>query len=336
MKKSLLVLSMLAAGCATGGLSDSELLGQPKVVREAPGLTAGDGSVLSEDEASRRLDAARQAFGRGEYDESLRICRTALEEGVPYQIATEFRSLRFEVRKRLLEKEVVHCRVLPERDLVVVGEEAVFELATRNVSESPIRIPDKGPGSTGTVFVIDIERQDWDIFGNVRSEKNRVLVPLTGILDIPVGGRRSLRESVPTETPGGRHLGFTILRISGVLRPAVIVSGEERYYQGVEVEEGILRIVPPGYEPIAADPVGTLSKAWRLGAREHLLLAAELAPPEKKEEVIGMLVGYLGEPDRVGSATTITVMAALRRLTGMSFANRAQAWMTWWEEVRPE
>ena len=41
--------------------------------------------------------------------------------------------------------------------------------------------------------------------------------------------------------------------------------------------------------PIARDPVGTIRKAYDLGAREHLFLAAELAPPERRDALAGEL-----------------------------------------------
>jgi len=284
----LLLLSVLLCGCASEGLSSVELLGQAPIVNKAPGIRAS--AVMSEQDALRSLDLARQAFYREDYEKCLAICRQTLEGGAPHSVGVEIRALRFEAKKRLLERQVLVCRVLPDRDLVVVGNDVIFDLTARNVSNHPIRIPYKGPKSTGTVFVIDIEREDWDIFGNVLSEKNRIIVPLTEILDIPVGGRRSVRASLPTGTVADRHLGFTVFTFSGVLRPAVIVCGEERYYQGVTVEKAVVRVVPPGYEPIAEAPIETLSKAWRLGAREHLLLAAELAPPEKRDEVVGILI----------------------------------------------
>ena len=79
----------------------------------------------------------------------------------------------------------------------------------------------------------------------------------------------------------------------------------------------------------AEDPLGTLDKAYRLGAREHLLVAAELAPPERLRETVGKLISYL-DGDETG--TWVTVMAALRLLTGKSFDGQPRAWVGWWRE----
>jgi hypothetical protein len=95
----------------------------------------------------------------------------------------------------------------------------------------------------------------------------------------------------------------------------------------VELTPGETRVFPPGYEPLAGDPVGNLTRAFELGAREHLMVAAGLVPPGRREEATGVLVGLLSRPP---SPATITVMGALRLLTGERFANRPDAWIEWW------
>jgi len=88
-------------------------------------------------------------------------------------------------------------------------------------------------------------------------------------------------------------------------------------------------VMPEGYEPIAEDPLGTLGKAFDLDAREHMLLAAELAPPEQRRETVSRLIGYL---DGANPGMVETLMAALHRVTGLQMGKRPQAWLTWWEE----
>jgi len=185
------------------------------------------------------------------------------------------------------------------------------------------------PNSTASLFFLTVEREYWDIYGSVRRQSHRVRFPLTEDLVVPVGARRSIRYAEPTVEPERRHFGFTLLRVTGTFRPAVLVAGEEEFYAGVPVKEATVRILPPGYEPIAADPLGTIDKAYTLGAREHLLIAAELVSPERRREAIGRLVGLLSEEV---TPTDITVMAALRRLTDRNFALRPTAWTGWWKE----
>jgi hypothetical protein len=160
-------------------------------------------------------------------------------------------------------------------------------------------------------------------------ESDRLRLPLEEDLVIPVGGRRSVRVSTGTVEPDRRHLGFTVVRLSGVFRPAVLRAGDEEFYSGVPMKEAIVRVFPPGYEPIAEDPMGTLVKACRLGAREHLLIAAELIPRERRREATGLLIGMLGDE---ATPTAVAGMTALRRLTGLSFQFEPMRWKGWWKE----
>jgi hypothetical protein len=146
---------------------------------------------------------------------------------------------------------------------------------------------------------------------------------------VPVGGDVVVPFSLPAIPVAARHYGFTVLTVQGTFRPAVILCGEERYYSGVEISPAVVRVLPPGFEPIAEDPLGTLAKALELGAREHLLLAAELAPPERRRSVLRRLVEHL---NGTTPAMAQTVMTCLRRLTGLSFGSRPDAWQAWWRK----
>jgi hypothetical protein len=320
---------VLLSACASGRSRD--VLSQEAVVNPLPdaGVAEDAASGLDRAEAERRLAQAREAYLRGEYSLCLSLARAALEEGAPHDVATDLRNLRFEAKRRQLEKDVVAVRILPEREVYALGAEVVLELTVVNVSEEPVKIVRREKKSSPGMFVLSVVQEDRDVYGNVGTETMSHVVPLPGDLDVPVGGRETVRHTIPTASPEDRHLGFTELRFGGTLRPAVILCGEQRYYTSVKLEESVVRIFPPGFEPIAEDPVGTLAKAYRLGAREHLLVAAELTPPERRHEVLGKLVSFLDGPE---TGTWITVMAALKRLTGRDFGAKADAWVTWWEE----
>jgi hypothetical protein len=325
----LVALTVFAAACAagSGGLSDGEILTQaPVVLGEA---SAGTNVEMEPDEARRRFQAAEEAFHRGEYRACLSIVRETLELNPPVEIAGELRSLRFQAKRRLLSRQIVSVKALPVRDVVTFGQLVEIDLALRNVTDVAVTAKRELPGSSPSLFFLEITRELRDVYGNVRRNSSRVRVPIDRDLTVPVGGRRAVRYREKTVEPKERHRGYTVLRVTGTFRPAVLVAGEEEFYAGVPVKEATVRIFPPGYEPIAEDPLGTIAKAYGLGAREHLLIAAELVPPERKREAIGVLVDLLDEDV---SPIDVTTMAALRQLTGRDFSLRPLAWMGWWKE----
>jgi len=329
MRRLTLIGLLALAACASenGSLSAGEILTQTPVVmgesKEPPR------ERMDPEDARRRLDAAQKAFHRGEYRECLAIVRETLGNSPPADISADLRRLRFEAKRRLLSRRIIVVKALPNHDVVRYGEPVEIDLALRNVTDVPVLVKLKVPESSASLFFLTVEREYWDVYGNVRRQSHRVRYPLTKDLLVPVGGRRAIRYSERTVEPERRHLGFTLVRVTGVFRPAVLVAGEEEFYAGVPVKEATVRILPPGYEPIAADPLGTIDKAYPLGAREHLLIAAELVPPERKLEAIGRLIDLLSEDV---TPTDVTAMAALRRLTDRNFALRPTAWKGWWKE----
>jgi len=329
MRRLTLIGLLALAACATGkeSLSDGEILTQaPLVLGEAKGPPVGE---MDPDEARRRLESAQDAFHRGEYRECLAVVRATLLMSPPYAVAGDLKRLRFEAKRRLLSRQIVVVKALPHRDVVATGEPVEIDLALRNVTDVPVTVKHTVPNSSPSLFFLDVAWEYWDIYGNVRRQSRRVRFPLMGDLEIPVGGRRMIRYREETVEPGRRHRGFTLVRVTGTFRPALLLAGEEEFYAGMPLKEATVRVLPPGYEPIAADPMGTIDKAYRLGAREHLLIAAELVAPERRREAVGRLVGLLS--DEV-TPTDVTAMAALRRLTDRSFALRPTAWRGWWKE----
>jgi hypothetical protein len=190
-----------------------------------------------------------------------------------------------------------------------------------------VEVAESDGDASDTVFVVDVARRDLDIFGNVKVETERVLVPIEDDLVLPVGGRAAVRHALSTGRAEDRHLGITEFRISGTLRPAVIRAGEDRYYEAVTLRDAVVRVLPPGWEPIAADPLGTLRKALTLGAREHLLVATELTPPESRRAAAEVLTGALHPGTSPGMERT--VMAALERLSGVAFGGDPETVRKW-------
>lgn len=326
------LIAALFVGCASSGsgMSEAEILSQVPVVNRAPGVGEGGAiPLLDRDEAEGRLRAARDAFLLRDYESCMAITTKALEDGAPAEVAQELKALRYDARRLLLSRKILEGRVLPERDLVAIGEPVVFTLVLTNVGGVPVEVARAFGPSSPASFVLDVVRQDVDIYGNVRAGSSRKTIELDEDLSIGVNRRGRIRFTLESGRPEDRHFGFSVMTVSGVFRPAVVRAGAEEYFTPVEVSAGEVRILPPGYEPIAADPMGTLDKAERLRAREHLLIAAELAPPERQREVLGKLIGYL---PRAEPGMADTIMAALRRLTGQSFAARPDAWTKWWKE----
>ncbi len=327
MKTIALIAVAALAACASDGLSEDGLLAQAPVVNRAESV---DGEGMGEEEARQALAAAEEAYLRGDDRECLRIVREALDRSPPESVAVELRSLRMSARRRLLTREVVEARAIPRRDVVTVGTDIEVDLAVRNLADVVVEVAESDGGASDSLFVVDILRRDVDIYGNAKVETERVLLPLGADLVLPVGGRAAVTHTVSTGRAEDRHLGITEFRISGTLRPAVIRAGEDRYYEAVTLRDAVVRVLPPGWEPIAADALGTLRKALSLGAREHLLVAAELMPPESTRSAAEALVDAL----RTGVSPEMerTVLASLERLTGVAFGGDAAAVEKWRSE----
>jgi hypothetical protein len=155
-------------------------------------------------------------------------------------------------------------------------------------------------------------------------------VALPSDADLPPAGRFDLEFRLGGDRTAGQHRGFTEYVISGTFRPSVIRSGDERYYEGVEMRPVAVRLLPEGYGPIAEDPVGTMQKAIALNAPDHLLVAGELTPRERRREVAGLLLdaleGSLADP------MAVAVSVVLGRLTGVPRPAEPAGWLEWKRE----
>ena len=87
--------------------------------------------------------------------------------------------------------------------------------------------------------------------------------------------------------------GLRVLELSGDLRAGRIEAGISEPLGRVPIRPGRVVVLPCGFEPLAADPLGSLRKAAEVTAPVHLLVASEFVAPEARPEALRILASAL-------------------------------------------
>ena len=284
----LLAQAALLASCA--GTEDLDPDAVERVVVESP--TAGTADPSAPDalaRAEQALAEAEAAWRAGDPLTALAIANKAVREGVPPELKPRFREIQARARGAVLAAKVVRVRVVPLRDVVASGDPVPVRIFIQNLTPTPLRAPRTSPGSSDSLIVLELRREDLDVFGNRRTSEFTLRAPIPDDLVVPPGGEREFQVSIAADLVALEHEGLTVVRIGGTFRPVEIRVGETELFDAVPIESAPVRVLARGYEPLAVDPLESLKKAVARRSPVHVMTCAELLAPADRDAARAVL-----------------------------------------------
>jgi len=289
----LALTAMSLPGCRLGG-ADLDPLSQGQLVFGGkPAATTERTSSDVYADAERALASAESAWRSGDPLTALALANQALREGVPAELEGRFRDLRVRARAAVVTDKIVKLRAVPLKDVVADGDPLPLRILIRNLSAADLRSPLREGGSSDALFVLQVSREDRDVWGNVRTSEFTMRAPLVADLAIPPGGEREVQVTIGPDLVALRHGGFSVFRVGGVFRPVAVRVGESEFFDALPIEPALVRVFQRGYEPMAADPLSSLRSAVAKRSPPHVLVAAELLAPAERAEGRAVLSGAL-------------------------------------------
>ena len=285
-----------AALCLGGALVACSSKPDPDPLDSAERVVLGGkegGVVPSDDEvranAERALAGAEAAWRSGDALTALALANRGLREGVPVEMDAAFREMRAKARGAVVASKVARITAIPEKDAVSDGSELPLRIEFQNLSTATLHIPRTEKGASDAALVLTLTREDWDVYGNVRSSDLTMRAPVTADLAIAPGASDGVRLVVPAEMAKLSHEGFSVLRLGGTFRPVVLRVGETELFDALPIEAASVRIFQRGYEALADDPLGSLAKAIEKRSPPHILTSTELLAPRDRPEAVRLL-----------------------------------------------
>lgn len=306
------LLILCLAACGTAPEQDVDPLAAQQVVTKLPSR-AGKSAPDAAEKAARaesELAAAQAAWQAGDALGALAIANRALVEGVPSTMEGAFRDLRSKARAAVVASKVCRVRVLPEKDAVADGTAVAVRIEFANLSAATLHVPHGLEGSSTACVVLTLERQDYDVFGNQRESRYTLSAPVDEDLELQPGAAHVTRLEVPSEMTSLTHEGFSVLTLSGLFRPVALRVGDSEFFDAIPIESADVRIFQKGFEPLAADPLGSLRRAIEKRSPPHVLTCVELLAPADREAARTLLT----EAKEKDPPLTSVANAALARL----------------------
>jgi hypothetical protein len=371
------------ADALAGALAEGETppsLAEPFVLpgREPEESDARARRRVNEGEAfyEEKLESARAYAAEGDDETALRVLAAALalNPGSPYE--ERLKTLRAEVRAKHVQAEVLRADARGTRDYVPFGADVDVVVRLRNVGPTDvvIRPPEEGTDAptTGSALFLSVTRRDRDIYAATLVRTWTQMVPLVPAgaaeIVIPPAGVHETTVRIPAEDAGGAISGLRHFDVGGELRADRIECGVAQPFGRIPIRRGRVVALPGNFEPLAADPVGSIRRAASLDLPVHLLVAAEFVEPSDRVAAVAALADVLAAgPVELRTAAlnalsmvraaavgtplpplaaplmealaarperSAAVMDGLRALTGVSLAPDARLWEDWWRRVR--
>jgi hypothetical protein len=279
-------------------------------VKETP---PGPDAAAKAAQAQASLATAQAAWASGDALSTLAIVNSALLKGVPSELDPAFRELRSKARAAVVATKVCRVRAIATKDAVADGDEIVVRFEFVNLSGATLRIPRAQAGTSDALVVLQLVREDFDVYGNARSSDFTLPVPVEEDLVLEPGRAHETKFTIPEEMAKLTHQGLSVIRLGGSFRPVAIRVGDTELFDAIPIEKATVRVFMKGYEPLAADPLGSLKRAVERRSPPHVLTAAELLTPGDRPAAKSFLLTAKAKDE----AMTGAVDAALARIAAL-------------------
>jgi hypothetical protein len=185
----------------------------------------------------------------------------------------------------------------------------------------------------GYIIEFDWRIERWMPYVGVEVLRHRQIAGFDRMLKFDIGEQIESSLPLPLGQAGDSSAVWRVRLAATIRFDGVVIDGEELPVGKVRLAPAVFLVVPGNWEPLAADPFGSLNRLMKLPNAEvdrHVLIAAALVPAERKQEAIDLLVTKLASAPNMRRLDTM--MAALRYLTGRDFQENPVLWKQWWED----
>jgi len=279
-----------------------------------------------------KIRAAREALRGGRLREGLALVYAARKQHPAADQDQELLQLLQHFNREVLELDTVRGRIEPGsgKGRLVFQEHVRVRVELVNPTPRPVHIPARLRGTSGSLWVIEIVRTEYDIHDRIVTTRRRVHRPVQRDIDLEPG--ETVERVLDLGLLGNdRPLeGVRGYAVSGLLRPAVLELGGLRRWDPIRLAPAELRSFRPNYQHLASNPVARIAQAIEKRAPVHLLTAAALVAPGRRQAAVDLLVKAVRRDRPIDAA----IFAALRYLTGVELGHDVEAWRAWWPRVR--
>jgi hypothetical protein len=185
----------------------------------------------------------------------------------------------------------------------------------------------------GYIVELDWRIERWMPYAAAEVLSHRQIAAFGRMLEFDIGEQIESSMALPLGQAGDSSAIWRVRLAATIRIDGVVIDGEELPIGKVRLAPAVFLVVPGNWEPLAADPFGSLERLMKMPNAEvdrHVLIAAALVPAARKQEAIELLVSNLATAPNMRRLDTM--MAALRYLTGRNFQENPVLWKEWWEE----
>jgi hypothetical protein len=310
-----------------------------KAPDEPAGIAQAPSPPLSGTEYLRRkFDEAKRMFDKGAYKQASELARAILIMEPSLEFRNEVVQLISRADEQFIQANFLQVTLEIDNTVYETGADVELRVRIANVSDNTIELKAVSDAKAGFGRL----SKCVESYG-MNGDAAREIAPLPVELgeDIKLEPKKAWvkRLIIPTGYLGAKEPVFRRIIIDGSIRPgSILIAGREtgRIFNFKSVA---FSLVPKGYGLLAAQPLLKVREALQdlaqtggVGKLENdsalrVFLGSCLIEESGREEAIDIILKYLPKAD---GAEARTLMASLRRLSGVNLPFNADAWQEWY------
>jgi hypothetical protein len=286
-----------------------------------------------------KFEEAKSYCEARKYDAALKLIDAILILHPEVSFRQEVVSLRVKCEEGMIQQSVVRSYILVPKSVCEVGERVEFRIRVDNLSGDEVRIFSGGQ-ERSILGRLEREVYEYALDGTSRISRAPVVVRNTADIVLRRGEGWEKSYFIDTEGLGSFEGKFRRYILRGVLRPAEMEFGGERFSRDLPLEPVTIDVLPEGCARYARSPVEVIRDSV-MHLTQHsdetarsesegqtmLFYASFYVPAESLDEVVGLIIGSL---DKLSSLAARTAMGVLTNLTAEAHGFEVEEWKKWW------
>ncbi len=338
-----LTLTVAVAALICAGSAGAQ---QEQPAKGPPGLTAGEKAAV-EKFLKRRVEEVRRHVNQHNYDFAVKLIDAILLVAPDTRFKRELQELRRKASQGTLQQKVIRTYLYCSKKVHAIGDKIEIKLRIRNLSSDEVSLPHTAKEARNFSVLLK-NAYGYELLGSSRMRRTQLTIKQDSAIVLKKNQIWEKTFEIDTSQIESRQPVMRRYVLQAMLRPAEIISGDERFSRYLATGELEIWVMPSKHLNLAKNALQHLREATSFiqgkpvpgelaidghsKAQVAAFFSTFFLTRQERGQAIRELVRAL---EKATGDTARVLMGSLSYLTKEPHGTSKEDWLNWWKR-RPK
>lgn len=343
--KSLLRLTLAGAVFAALVCANPAGAQEEPPASKPPALSTGEQAAV-EKFLGLKVEEVRQHVSGHNYDFALRLIDAILMVAPNTRFKRELQQLHIKANQGMLQQKVLRTYLFCSKKVHSIGDMIEVKLRIKNISPDEVSMPHNAEQARNFGVLLETT-YSYELPGSSRMRRTQLTIKQDSAIVLKKNQVWEKTFKIDTSRIKSRQPVIRRYVLQAVLRPAEIVSGDERFSRYLSTGELEIWVMPSEHLNLAKDALGHLREATSFIQGKPI--PGELAIDSNSKAQVAAFYStfFLARKDRLKAVrelvralekaagdTARVLMGSLSYLTKEPHGTSREDWLDWWKKQK--